>query len=46
MYRTDSLNVLKNDLKFYNNNDKYLGIKLVRGAYWNSEKNEGHLFIK
>ena len=31
--------------KIYDKHDKFLGIKLVRGAYWNSEKNEGHLFL-
>ena len=45
MYRNDSLNVLKDDLKFFDNNNNFLGIKLVRGAYWNSEKNDGHLFF-
>lgn len=45
MYRKDSFNVLKNDLNYFNNENKFLGIKLVRGAYWNSEKNNGHLFL-
>ena len=32
MYRKDSLNVLKNDINYFNNENKFLGIKLVRGA--------------
>lgn len=44
MYRKDSLNLLKEDVKFFNNNNIISGNKIVRGAYWNSEKKEGHLF--
>ena len=42
MYRKDSLDILTQDI--INFNDIYLGTKLVRGAYWNSEVKEGHLF--
>ena len=40
MYRKDSLDVLNNDL------DKYpiLGVKLVRGAYYSTDKDSGILF--
>lgn len=44
MYRKDSLSNLDYDLNLFKNN--YLGIKLVRGAYWNSEYKEDHLFVK
>lgn len=44
MYRKDSLDNLKNDLILCNQNNVYLGTKLVRGAYWNSEHKEGHLY--
>jgi len=43
MYRKDSLNILNNDM--INFKDIYLGTKLVRGAYWNSENKLGHLYI-
>lgn len=44
MYRKDSLSVLNTDLLLCNKyNRKFCG-KLVRGAYWNSEFNDGHLF--
>lgn len=43
MYRKDTLHELKDDIKFFNNS--YFSTKIVRGAYWNSEKHEGHLFI-
>ena len=46
MYRKDSLNVLKNDIYNFNKSDIYLGVKLVRGAYWNSENKLGHLFVQ
>lgn len=42
MYRKDSLQTLKTDLDMYGEN---LGIKLVRGAYWDSEKHGDHLYI-
>jgi len=42
MYRKDSLDVLTQDI--INFKDLYLGTKLVRGAYWNSEVKDGHLF--
>ena len=42
MYRKDSLNILNEDI--INFKDIYLGTKLVRGAYWNSEVRDGHLY--
>lgn len=39
MYRTDSLNLLKYDCNYNRNNNLYHGIKLVRGAYYNEDKN-------
>ena len=44
MYRKDSLSILKNDYEHFQNINVNFGIKLVRGAYWNSEKNTGSLF--
>ena len=44
MYRKDSFKQLENDITLFNNYDKKIGIKLVRGAYWNSEKHNGQLF--
>jgi len=46
MYRKDSLKVLMNDIIKCNKNNKIFSGKIVRGAYWQAEKNEGHLFIK
>lgn len=46
MYRKDSLDELRDDLKLMKNSNKILFPKIVRGAYYNSEKNDGHLFIK
>ena len=46
MYRRDSLKVLMNDINRCNKENIPFSGKLVRGAYWNSEKNDGHLFIK
>jgi len=43
MYRKDSYDILKEDI--YNFRDIFHGTKLVRGAYWNSEVNQGHLYI-
>jgi hypothetical protein len=40
MYRKDSLKLLENDLKYYPN----LGVKLVRGAYYNTDEPSGLLF--
>jgi proline dehydrogenase len=40
MYRNDSLKKLEKDLNNYN----YIGVKLVRGAYINQDKNSGLLF--
>lgn len=42
MYRKDSYDILKEDI--YNFRDIFHGTKLVRGAYWNSEVNHGHLY--
>ena len=44
MYRKDSLYELKYDICFFKNNYKYLGAKLVRGAYLHQEKTGSHLF--
>lgn len=44
MYRRDSYNNLVSDILYFNKNDKYHGIKLVRGAYYYSEKCYGHLY--
>ena len=44
MYRTDSLNLLKND--FLQTRDYYIGCKLVRGAYYNKDKKYNILFRK
>ena len=41
MYRKDSYEMLSNDINNFKSN---LGVKLVRGAYFNSEKNNGQLF--
>lgn len=46
MYRRDSLKVLMSDIIKCNNRNIPFSGKLVRGAYWNTEKNDGHLFIK
>lgn len=45
LYRKDSLNELKDDIKFFNSKNINFSTKLVRGAYWNSEYKLGHLFI-
>lgn len=42
MYRNDSLKLLENDLLKFNN----YGIKLVRGAYHNQDKNTGLLHLQ
>ena len=44
MYRKDALDNLSNDINNFYKSDIFLGVKLVRGAYWNSEYKEGHLF--
>ena len=44
MYRRDSYNTLLGDIIYFNKNNKLHGIKLVRGAYYYSEKNDGHLY--
>tara|TARA_Y100000389_G_scaffold13632_1_gene12152 strand:- start:5970 stop:6776 length:807 start_codon:yes stop_codon:yes gene_type:complete len=46
MYRTDSLKELCNNIKIMKNQNKILGTKLVRGAYYNTEKYDGHIFNK
>lgn len=46
MYRKDSLINLKNDFENFNNLSLNFGVKLVRGAYWNSEEKLGYLFTK
>lgn len=40
MYRKDSLDILKHDLDLY----PYLGVKLVRGAYYNKDLETGLLY--
>ena len=45
LYRADSLQYLSRDLNYCSQNNLYLGAKLVRGAYWNSEKDTGDLFL-
>ena len=45
MYRKGSLNNLENDIKLMNKNNCKLGVKLVRGAYWNTDKLSNNLFI-
>ena len=44
MYRKDSYSVLEDDLYFFRKHNVFLGTKLVRGAYWNSEYKQGHLY--
>ena len=46
MYRLDSFDELKYDITFMKKRDKFLGTKLVRGAYWNTENSLGNLFVK
>ena len=46
MYRKDSLDILSNDISLFKTNKIKHGTKLVRGAYWNEDKNEGTLFLK
>ena len=46
MYRKDSLLELYDDIKYFNNANCFFSSKLVRGAYYNSEYKEGHLFKK
>lgn len=42
MYRIDTFNELKRDMNYFRNH--YIGIKLVRGAYYNTDKVTGKLF--
>ena len=44
MYRKDALCTLKNEVNYFNKNKIVMGTKLVRGDYWNSEHEQGHLF--
>ena len=44
MYRKDSMDELYDDIKYFSHANTKLGVKLVRGAYFNSEYNDGHLF--
>ena len=46
MYRKDSLKVLMSDIIKCNKKNIPFSGKIVRGAYWNSEKKDGHLFLK
>lgn len=43
MYRKDSLDNLIYDINNFKYN-RYLGVKMVRGAYWNSDKDTTNLF--
>ena len=45
MYRKDSLDILSNDISLCKINNIKHGTKLVRGAYWNEDKNTGKLFL-
>lgn len=45
LYRLDSFDELRYDINFMKRRNKFLATKLVRGAYWNTEKNTGNLFI-
>ena len=44
MYRKDSMDELNDDIKEFTNTNIILATKLVRGAYYNSEYKDGHLF--
>lgn len=44
MYRKDANDTLVEDYNFFLKNNRIFGNKMVRGAYWNSEQMEGHLF--
>ena len=44
MYRNDMYDIFCDDLDIFK--DYYLGIKLVRGAYYNTDKNSGVLYCK
>lgn len=44
MYRHDALTKLNQDLELCKKNNKLFCCKLVRGAYWNTEYKDGHLF--
>lgn len=46
MYRKDSLLELKDDITFFDEKNKLLSCKLVRGAYLNTEYKQGHLYNK
>ena len=46
MYRKDSLLELYDDIKYFNDYNCLFSSKLVRGAYYNSEYKDGHLFNK
>ena len=46
MYRKDTLLELCDDINYFNNSNCYFSSKLVRGAYYNSEYKEDHLFTK
>jgi len=46
MYRKDSLLELYDDINYFNKCNCFFSSKLVRGAYYNSEYKDGHLFNK
>lgn len=45
MYRKDSFDNLSNDINMMNYNNCFLGVKLVRGAYWNTDKITNNLYL-
>ena len=45
MYRKDSIDELKDDIKYFRSTNSFLYPKLVRGAYYNNEYKNGHLFV-
>ena len=46
LYRKDALQELSSNINFHKKHDLYFASKLVRGAYYNTEKNGTHLFKK
>ena len=45
LYRRDSSKYLSKDLEICSLNNIFFGAKLVRGAYWETEKETGNLFV-
>lgn len=46
MYRKDALDTLCKDIHLCANKNMCINAKLVRGAYWNTESPDGHLFTE